>query len=198
MKKVIILFIFPVLFLGSRCGSEVAEIVKENKISFIEKFAGTSWTNGTDTIIFKHLKGEISKWSDIVGPEMWYLHRVDGLFFILPCEQCYTGNECHMCGYNAIRFNDDYIELFWDYQNDFFDEGEGVKFYSNKQDVISCIIYRGGYFESYESAEINWFPLDSELSSKTQEFNNNKKALEEFLNKKTIEKKETEKELFNY
>jgi hypothetical protein len=103
-----------------------------------------------------------------------------------------------MCGYNAIRFNDDSIELFWDYQNDFFDEGEGVKFYSNKQNVISCVIYRGGYFEAYESAEINWFPLDSDLSSKTQEFNNNNIALEEFLNKKTIEKKETEKELFNY
>ena len=198
MKKVIFLFIFPVLFLESRCGSEATEIVNENKLSFIEKFAGTSWTNGTDTIIFKHLKGEIYNWRDIVGPEMWYLHRVDGPFFILPCEQCYTGNECHMCGYNAIRFNDDSIELFWDYQNDFFDEGEGVKFYSNKQNVISCVIYRGGYFESYESAEINWFPLDSDLSSKTQEFNNNNIAFEEFLNKKTIEKKETEKELFNY
>ena len=119
MKKVIFLFIFPVLFLESRSGSVAAEIVNENKLSFIEKFAGTSWTNGTDTIIFKHLNGEISNWSDVVGPEMWYLHRVDGPFFILPCEQCYTGNECHMCGYNAIRFNDDSIELFWDFQNDF-------------------------------------------------------------------------------
>ena len=69
-----------------------------NKLTFLEKYAGTSWTNGTDTIMFKNLKGEITDWSDLVGPEMWYLYSVDGPFFVLLCEECYTGNECHMCG----------------------------------------------------------------------------------------------------
>ena len=169
-----------------------------NKLSFIEKFTGTSWTNGTDTIVFKSLKGEISNWSDVVGPEMWYLYSVDGPFFVLPCEECYTANECHMCGYNAIRIEDDSLELFWDYQNDFFPEREGVRFYSNKQNIISCVISRGGYFGDYESEEINWFPLDADFSLKTQEINDNKKALEDFLNKKEIEREETEKELFDY
>jgi hypothetical protein len=171
---------------------------ESNKLSFIEKFSGTSWKNGTDTIFFKKLDGEISNWSGIVGPKMWYLYSVDGPFFVLPCEECYTANECHMCGYNAIRFSFDTLELFWEYQNDFFPEGEGVKFYSNNQNMISCIITRGGYFDAYESEEINWFPLDADLSLHTQEINANKKALEDFLNKKEIEREETEKELFDY
>ena len=72
--------------------------IDSNKLTFLEKYAGTSWTNGTDTIMFKNLKGEITDWSDLVGPEMWYLYSVDGPFFVLLCEECYTGNECHMCG----------------------------------------------------------------------------------------------------
>ena len=168
-----------------------------NKLTFLEKYAGTSWTNGTDTIMFKNLKGEITDWGDVVGPEMWYLYSVDGPFFVLPCEECYTGNECHMCGYNAIQFNDDTLELFWEYQNDFYPEGEGVKFYSSKQNVISCVISRGGYFEHYESSEINWFPLDADLSTITKEISDNKKALDEFLNRKEVEREETAKELFD-
>ena len=168
-----------------------------NKLTFLEKYAGTSWTNGTDTILFKNLKGEIADWSDVVAPEMWYLYSVDGPFFVLPCEECYTGNECHMCGYNAIQFNDDTLELFWEYQNDFYPEGEGVKFYSSKQNVISCVISRGGYFEYYESSEINWFPLDADLSTITKEISDNKRALDEFLNRKEVEREETAKELFD-
>ena len=171
--------------------------IDSNKLTFLEKYAGTSWTNGTDTIMFKNLKGEITDWSDVVGPEMWYLYSVDGPFFILPCEECYTGNECHMCGYNAIQFNDDTLELFWEYQNDFYENGEGVKFYSSKQNVISSIITRGGYFEYYESREINWFPLDADLSTRTDEISDNKVALDDFLYRKEVESKEIEKELFD-
>ena len=171
--------------------------IDSNKLTFLEKYAGTSWTNGTDTIMFKNLKAEIADWSDVVGPEMWYLYSVDGPFFVLPCEECYTGNECHMCGYNAIQFNDDTLELFWEYQNDFYPEGEGVKFYSSKQNVISCVISRGGYFEHYESSEINWFPLDADLYKRTKEISDNKKALDEFLNRKEVEREETAKELFD-
>ena len=47
------------------------ETLDLNNLSFIKKYATTSWTNGTDTIIFKQLKGGISNWSDVVGPEMW-------------------------------------------------------------------------------------------------------------------------------
>ena len=192
MKRFFLLILIVPFFSFSQ------ETLDLNNLSFIKKYATTSWTNGTDTIIFKPLKGEISNWSDVVGPEMWYLYSVDGPFFILPCEECYTGNECHMCGYNAIRFKDDSLELFWEYQNDFFYESEGVKFYSNKQNVISCIISRGGYFEDYKSEEINWFPLGSDLSLKTQEIQLNTKNLEDFLNKKDIEREETHKELFDF
>ncbi len=192
MKRFFLLILIAPFF------SFCQETLDLNNLSFIKKYATTSWTNGTDTIIFKPLKGEISNWSDVVGPEMWYLYSVDGPFFILPCEECYTGNECHMCGYNAIRFKDDSLELFWEYQNDFFYESEGVKFYSNKQNVISCIISRGGYFEDYKSEEINWFPLGSDLSLKTQEIQLNKKTLDDFLNKKAIEREETHKELFDF
>ena len=172
--------------------------IDSNKLTFLEKYAGTTWTNGTDTIMFKNLKGEILDWSDLVGPEMWYLNSVDGPFFVLPCEECYTGNECHMCGYNAVQFNDDTLEIFWEYQNDFYPEGEGVKFYSSKQNVISSVISRGGYFEHYESSEIIWLPLDADLSETKKEFSNNKKALDEFLYLKEVEKEEIEKELFDY
>ncbi len=214
MKRLLVLCICCFFFFGFNNGAknkDVNNIKSENielknyinatdtnKLSFIEKFAGSSWTNGMDTIIFKDSTGEISNWSDVVGPEMWYLNSIDGPFFILPCEECYTANECHMCGYNAIRFNNDSLELFWDYQNDFFLEGEGVKFYSNKQNFISSVIYRGGYFGAYESEEINWFPLDSNLSLRSQKINDNKNAFEDFLNKKAIESEETEKELFDY
>ena len=214
MKKLLFLSIGFALLIGCDDGAKNKEkdklksentepknsdrTTESNKLSFIENFAGTSWTNGTDTIFFKKLEGEVSNWSDVVGPEMWYLYSVDGPFFVLPCEECYTANECHMCGYNAIRFSTDTLELFWEYQNDFYPEGEGVKFYSNKQNMISCIITRGGYFDGYESEEINWFPLDADLSLKTQEINDNKKAFEDFLNKKAIEREETEKELFDY
>ena len=34
--------------------------------SFIEKYAGTAWTNGSDTIIFKSLSGELTGWDDII------------------------------------------------------------------------------------------------------------------------------------
>ena len=172
--------------------------IDSNKLTFLEKYAGTSWTNGTDTIMFKNLKGEITDWSDVVGPEMWYLYSVDGPFFVLPCEECYTGNECHMCGYNAIQFNNDTLDLFWEYQNDFYEEGEGVKFYSSKQNVISSIISRGGYFEHYESSVINWFPLDADLSTITKEISDNIKALDEFLNRKEVEREEIHKEIFDY
>ena len=172
--------------------------IDSNKLTFLEKYAGRSWTNGMDTIMFKNLKGEITDWSDVVGPEMWYLYSVDGPFFVLPCEECYTGNECHMCGYNAIQFNDDTLDLFWEYQNDFYEEGEGVKFYSSKQNVISSIISRGGYFEHYESSVINWFPLDADLSTITKEISDNKKALDEFLNRKEVEREEIHKEIFDY
>ena len=169
-----------------------------NRLTFLEKYAGTSWTNGTDTIIFKNLKGDITDWRDVVEPEMWYLHSVDGPYFVLPCEDCYTGNECHMCGYNAIQFEGDTLEIFWEYQNDFYPEGEGVKFYSSEQNVISSIISRSGYFENYESSEINWFPLDADLSEIIKEISNNKKALDEFLNRKALEIEAIETELFNY
>ena len=129
---------------------------------------------------------------------MWYLYSVDGPFFVLPCEECYTGNDCHMCGYNAIQFNDDTLDLFWEYQNDFYEESEGVKFYTSKLNILSSIITRGGYFENYMSAEINWFPLDADLSTKTKEISNNKKTLEEFLNRKEVEREEIHKEIFDY
>ncbi len=64
--------------------------------------------------------------------------------------------------------------------------------------TISCIISRGGYFEDYKSEEINWFPLGSDLSLKTQEIQLNKKTLDDFLNKKAIEREETHKELFDF
>ena len=52
-------------------------------------------------------------------------------------------------------------------------------------------------FEHYESSEINWFPLDADLSIRTKEISDNKKALNEFLNRKEVEREETAKELFD-
>ena len=52
--------------------------------SFIEKYAGTAWTNGSDTITFKTLSGELTGWDDIIGPKMWHLYKVDGPFYGLP------------------------------------------------------------------------------------------------------------------
>ena len=163
--------------------------------SFIEKFSGKSWTNGTDTINFKKLSGSIEDWSDIVGPEMWYLYSVDGPFYVLPCEECYTGNECHMCGYNAIELIKDTLKIFWDYQNDFFAESEGVKFFSSQKNILSSFIFRSGYFEDYKSEEIKWLPLNTE---KVEVFIENKKALDDFEEKKLIEREETEKDIFDY
>lgn len=165
---------------------------------FLEKFSGTSWTNGSDTINFKKLSGAIEDWSDIVGPEMWYLYSVDGPFYVLPCEECYTANECHMCGYNAIEFNEDTLTLFWDYQNDYFAESEGVKFYSKQKNILSSFIFRSGYFEDYKSREIKWFPLNLDNAEKVEVFTENKKALDDFDEKKLIEREETEKDIFDY
>ena len=169
-----------------------------SELPFLEKYAGTSWTNGTDTIKFKNISGAIEDWSDIVSPKMWYLYSVDGAFYVLPCEECYTGNECHMCGYNAIKSSKDTLELFWEYQNDFYAEGEGVKFYFQSKDILISKITRGGYFNEYSSNEVQWFPLNTNLISKQEVFNKNKKVLEDFFKQKAIEREETEKELFDY
>ena len=169
-----------------------------SELSFLKKYAGTSWTNGTDTITFKSLSGAIEDWSDIVSPKMWYLYSVDGAFYVLPCQECYTGNECHMCGYNAIKSSKDTLELFWEYQNDFYAEGEGVKFYFQSKDILTSKIIRGGYFNKYSSDEVQWFHLNTNLISKHEDFNKNKKVLEDFFQQKAIEREETEKELFDY
>ena len=103
MKKLLFLSIGFALLIGCDDGAKNKEkdklksentepknsdrTTESNKLSFIENFAGTSWTNGTDTIFFKKLEGEVSNWSDVVGPEMWYLYSVDGPFFVLPCEE---------------------------------------------------------------------------------------------------------------
>ena len=164
--------------------------------SFIEKYAGTAWTNGSDTIIFKTLTGELTSWDDIIGPKMWYLYKVDGPFYVLPCEGCYTGNECHMCGYNAVKFFEKSIVVFWDYQNDFFAEKEGVRFFEKEDGSIASVIFRTGYFEEYKSKEIKWVSLNSELSINEEEIDSNKKAQEDFENKKALEMNEAQKEIF--
>ena len=56
---------------------------------------------------------------------------------------------------------------------------------------------RSGYFEEYESNEIKWIQLDSELSIKEKEIMVNQKAIEEFELKKEEEMQEVEKELFD-
>ena len=166
--------------------------------SFLEKYSGTVWTNGSDTIKFKKLSGTVEDWSDIIGPEMWYLYSVDGPFYVLPCEECYTGNECHMCGYNAIEFDKDTLTLFWDYQNDYFAESEGVKFFSKQTNILSSFIFRSGYFENYNSEEIKWYTLNSDNAEKIKVFTENKKALNDFDEKKLKEREETEKDIFDY
>jgi hypothetical protein len=165
--------------------------------SFYKKFSGTSWTNGSDTIKFKKLSGLIEDWSDVIGPKMWYLYSVDGPFYVLPCDDCYTANECHMCGYNAIKLDEQALELFWDYQNDFFAESEGVKFISKQEKILSSVISRQGYFGDYSSDEIKWFPLNSDLSDKEQAFIKNKIALDDFEQKKAKERVDAEKEIFD-
>ena len=165
--------------------------------SFIEKYAGTAWTNGSDTITFKTLSGELTGWDDIIGPKMWHLYKVDGPFYGLPCEDCYTGNECHMCGYNAVEFFKESIVLFWDYRNDFFAEKEGVRFSKKEDGSIASVIFRSGYFEEYESAEIKWVSINSALLLTEEEINSNKKAQEDFENKKALEMTEAEKEIFD-
>ena len=117
------------------------------KQNFFEKYTETAWTNGLDTIEFKPFTDEIKDWGDVIGPKMWYLYKVDGPFYVLPCEDCYTGNECHMCGYNALTIFNTAIELYWDYQNDFFAESQGVKFYEKEEGYLASIIIRNGYFE---------------------------------------------------
>ena len=166
--------------------------------SFLEKYSGTAWTNGSDTIKFKKLSGTVDDWSDIIGPEMWYLYSVDGPFYVLPCEECYTSNECHMCGYNAIEFDKDTLTLFWDYQNDYFAESEGVKFFSKQTNILSSFIFRSGYFEDYKSEEIRWFPLNYDNAEKVEVFTENKKTLNDFDEKKLKEREETEKDIFDY
>ena len=166
--------------------------------SFLEKYSGTAWTNGSDTIKFKKLSGSVDDWSNIVGPEMWYLYSVDGPFYVLPCEECYTSNECHMCGYNAIEFDKDTLTLFWDYQNDYFAESEGVKFFSKQTNILSSFIFRSGYFENYNSEEIKWYPLNSDNAEKVEVFTENKKTLNDFDEKKLKEREETEKDIFDY
>ena len=167
------------------------------KQNFLKKYAETAWTNGLDTIMFKPCTDEIKGWGDVIGPEMWYLYMVDGPFYVLPCEDCYTGNECHMCGYNALSIFENAIELFWDYQNDFFAESQGVKFYEKGNGHLASIIMRSGYFEEYESNEIKWVQLHSERSLNEKEITANQKAIEEFELKKEQEMQEVEKELFD-
>ena len=167
------------------------------KQNFFEKYAETAWTNGVDTIVFKPFTDEIKDWDDVIGPKMWYLYKVDGPFYVLPCEDCYTGNECHMCGYNALTIFDTAIELYWDYQNDFFAESQGVKFYEKEDGTLASIIMRSGYFEEYESNEIKWVQLHSERSLNEKEITANQKAIEEFEHKKELEMQEVEKELFD-
>ena len=167
------------------------------KQNFFEKYAETAWTNGLDTIVFKPFTNEIKDWDDVIGPKIWYLYKVDGPFYVLPCEDCYTGNECHMCGYNALTIFDTAIELYWDYQNDFFAESQGVKFYEKKDRYLASIIMRSGYFEEYESGEIKWVQLDSGQSIDEKEIMVNQKAIEEFELKKELEMQEVEKELFD-
>ena len=167
------------------------------KQNFFEKYAETAWTNGVDTIVFKPFTDKIKDWGDVIGPKMWYLYKVDGPFYVLPCEDCYTGNECHMCGYNAITIFDTSIELYWDYQNDFFAESQGVKFYEKEDGHLASIIMRSGYFEKYESNEIKWIQLNSERSLNEKEIMKNQKAIEEFEHKKEQEMQEVEKELFD-
>ena len=167
------------------------------KQNFFEKHAETAWTNGLDTIEFKPFTDEIKDWGDVIGPKMWYLYKVDGPFYILPCEDCYTGNECHMCGYNALTIFDTAIELYWDYQNDFFAESQGVKFYEKEEGYLASIIIRNGYFEQYESNEIKWIRLSSDQSISEKEVVANKNAIEEFEHKKELEMQEVEKELFD-
>lgn len=167
------------------------------KQNFFEKYAETAWTNGLDTIVFKPFTNEIKDWDDVIGPKIWYLYKVDGPFYVLPCEDCYTGNECHMCGYNALTIFDTAIELYWDYQNDFFAESQGVKFYEKKDRYLASIIMRSGYFEEYESDEIKWVQLDSGQFINEKEIMVNQKAIEEFELKKELEMQEIEKELFD-
>ena len=167
------------------------------KQNFFEKYAETAWTNGVDTIVFKPFTDEIKDWDDVIGPKMWYLYKVDGPFYVLPCEDYYTGNECHMCGYNALTIFDTAIELYWDYQNDFFAESQGVKFYEKEDGILASIIMRSGYFEEYESNEIKWIQLNSERSLNEKEIMKNQKAIEEFEHKKEQEMQEVEKELFD-
>ena len=167
------------------------------KQNFFEKYAETAWTNGVDTIVFKPFTDEIKDWGDVIGPKMWYLYKVDGPFYLLPCDDCYTANECHMCGYNALTIFDTAIELYWDYQNDFFAESQGVKFYEKEDGNLASIIMRSGYFKEYESNEIKWIQLNSERSLNEKEIMKNQKAIEEFEHKKEQEMQEVEKELFD-
>ena len=167
------------------------------KQNFFEKYAETAWTNGVDTIVFKPFTDEIKDWGDVIGPKMWYLYKVDGPFYLLPCDDCYTSNECHMCGYNALTIFDTAIELYWDYQNDFFAESQGVKFYEKEDGNLASIIMRSGYFEEYESNEIKWIQLNSERSLNEKLITANQKAIEEFEDKKEQEMQEVEKELFD-
>ena len=166
--------------------------------SFMQKLVGISWTNGTDTINFKKLSDSFEDWSDIVSPQMWYLYSVDGPFYVLPCEECYTGNECHMCGYNAVEFGKDSLKLFWEYQNDFYAESEGVNFFSDQKNILSSFIFRSGYFEDYNSELVRWFPINSNHSTMAEIFIKNKQVLEDFEQKKMIERQETEKDIFDY
>ena len=128
---------------------------------------------------------------------MWHLYKVDGPFYVFPCEDCYTGNECHMCGYNAVEFFEESIVLFWDYQNDFFAEKEGIRFFKKEDGSIASVIFRSGYFEEYESAEIKWVSINSALLLSEEEINSNKKAQEDFEDKKALEMIEAEKEIFD-
>ena len=56
---------------------------------------------------------------------------------------------------------------------------------------------RSGYFEEYESAEIKWVSINSALLLSEEEINSNKKAQENFENKKALEMIEAENEIFD-
>ena len=80
-----------------------------------------------------------------------------------------------MCGYNAVEFFEESIVLFWDYRNDFFAEKEGVRFFKKEDGSIASVIFRSGYFEEYESAEIKWVSINSDLLLSEEEINSRPK-----------------------
>tara|TARA_B100001996_G_scaffold374698_1_gene353670 strand:+ start:473 stop:997 length:525 start_codon:yes stop_codon:yes gene_type:complete len=174
MKKlVILLLIIPLVSFGQKI-----EYNLNNIGSFLNRYDGTSWTNGFSTYSFSE-----------------NCCNVD--FDFSSCEPCFPPTtECHMCGYTWMKNDADSFTYGSDYQNDFYYEKDSNRFYEDNNNTIWSVHSRQGFIEPYESGKIKWVPVDSNSSEIEKIRLKNKPLLDSFELKQKEEIEAIEKEFY--